>query len=114
MDVKVNTEAEETNVWRRDGSVINAFGLDTVTVDMEAAPVDAPGGFAHSASITVSDDDSVTVSISVDDPRGGFAMTVHRSTADGQLYLTVPNPQDGFPHMRMTEVRPGCYRVVGM
>lgn len=114
MDVRVITEAEETNVYRRDGSEINAFGLDSVTVDMERTEVDSAGGFAHWASVSVSDDDSVTVSISVEDARSGFAMTVHRNTADGQLYLTVPHPSDGAPHMRLTEVRPGFYHVTEM
>jgi hypothetical protein len=114
MDVQINTEAEETSVRRRDGSEVNAFGFSETTVDMERADVASPGGFAHWASVTVGGDDSVTVAISVDDPRSGFVMTVHRSTEDGQLYLTVPNPQDGLPHMRLTEVRPGFYHVAGM
>jgi hypothetical protein len=115
VDVRVHTEAEETSVYRRDGSEVNAFGLDAVTVDMESAPVGDPGGFAHWAGVTVGDDDSVTVQISIDDPRSAFAMTgapLHRKRP--ALPLTVPNPQDGAPHMRLTEVRPGFYHVAGM
>jgi hypothetical protein len=113
MDVRIDVEAEEANhSIRSNASYVDGF--DSLTVDMENAPVAAPGGFAHWASVSVSDDDSVTVAISIDDPRGAFTMTVHRSTENGQLYLTVPHPQDGLPHMRLTEARPGFYHLAGM
>lgn len=69
-----------------------------------------PGSFANSAQVVVDDDDSVTVTISVGDPRGAFAMTVRRNDA-GELFLSVPHPSDGWPHMTLTEIHGGYYRI---
>ena len=69
-----------------------------------------PGSFANSASISIGDDDSVTVTISVGDPRGAFAMQVHRNDA-GELFLSVPDPSDGMPHMNLTAIRPGFMKI---
>jgi hypothetical protein len=69
-----------------------------------------PGSFANSASVSVGDDDSVTVTISVGDPRGAFAMQVHRNDA-GELFLSVPDPSDGMPHMNLTAIRPGFMKI---
>ncbi len=69
-----------------------------------------PGSFANSASISVSEYDEVTVTISVGDPRGAFAMTVHRND-DGQLVLSVPDPSDGFAHMNLSPAGPGRFLI---
>jgi hypothetical protein len=74
-------------------------------------PEPIAGSFANSARIYVDEHDEVGVTISVGDPRGAFVMRVHRSEADGQLYLSVPHPSDGMPHMNLTEVRPGFYKI---
>lgn len=63
----------------------------------------APLGWANSAQIVLDrDEDSITLLISVGDPRGAFAFTVRR-TQDGELRLTVPHPSDGLLHMPLTE-----------
>lgn len=70
-----------------------------------------PGSFANSARVVVSDDDAVTVTISVGDPRGAFAMTVYRRESTGELYLSLPDPSDGLPHMRLTRIRDGYFKI---
>ena len=61
------------------------------------------------------DQDAVTVSISVGDPRGGFVMRIERIMLDDgshELRLSVPSDQDGMPHMNLEPLAsPGYYRV---
>jgi hypothetical protein len=75
--------------------------------------------FVNSAGIDVKeDDDSVTVSISVGDPRGAFTMTVRRipESADGELagklILHVPHGSMPMSHMPLKELHDGTY-VIG-
>lgn len=75
-------------------------------------PAWIPGTFANSARVYVDDSDEVGVTISVGDPRGAFVMRVHRNDA-GELFLSVPHPTDGMPHMNLTEIRPGFYKIGG-
>lgn len=55
--------------------------------------------------------------ISVGDPRGGFQMRLewrHGESVPEEmrgLYLSVPTPTDGMPHMGLETIRPGWYRV---
>jgi len=101
------------------------FGLGVVYVDGEALdePLDCEDSarvqvelgderaIVNSAAITFQpDDESVTVSISVGDPRGAFTMTVRRLT-DGSLVLHVPHAGDSTPHMPLVEDHPGTYRI---
>lgn len=68
--------------------------------------------WCNSAAISVDDDeDTVTVSISVGDPRGAFVMVMGRR--DGGLFLSVPDPLDGFLHMPLDEIRSGYFHVGG-
>ena len=86
--------------------------LDTPTEASNYGPHDPqaiPGSFANSASISVGEYDEVTVTISVGDPRGAFAMTVDRMD-DGTLRLSVPDPSDGFAHMPLTQIMPGMFK----
>lgn len=69
-----------------------------------------PGSFANSASIHVSDDDSISVNISVGDPRGSFRMQIRRME-DGTLILHVPYAGMSAPHMPLTELHPGTFRI---
>jgi hypothetical protein len=60
-------------------------------------------------------DDSATVTISVGDPRGAFAMTVRRVTpAEGDPYLIMhtPYPGESWAHMPLAYVSEGTYRVL--
>lgn len=75
--------------------------------------------FANSAGIDVNEsDDSVTVSISVGDPRGAFTMTVRRipDSADGELagklILHVPHGSMPMSHMPLKQLHEGTY-VIG-
>ena len=81
-------------------------------------PVPVQLSWCNSAGISVDGtDDSVTLSVSVGDPRGAFVFTIRRVPDDvsgelaGQLVLHVPDPSDGQPHMRLTPIRPGAFLV---
>lgn len=78
-------------------------------------PEPMPLSWVNSAGIhTDADGDSVTVTISVGDPRGAFAFTVRRVTPDdGEPYLVMhtPYPGEGLPHMPLTRISDGTYRI---
>lgn len=70
-----------------------------------------PLSWCNSANIRQDpDDDAVHVSISVGDPRGAFAMTIRRLD-DGSLVMHVPYPGESMPHMKLTDLHPGTYRI---
>lgn len=80
-----------------------------------------PGPLAWVNSATIAADeteDSITVSISVGDPRGAFCFTVRRVPGDaggdlaGRLVLHMPYPGEPCPHQQLTALHPGAY-VVG-
>ncbi|MGC2652284.1 MAG: hypothetical protein WA317_01490 [Mycobacterium sp.] len=90
------------------------FGDDICTEadhghDVAADELRHPSRWLNSARITVNGSE-VEAMISVGDPRGGFAFTVwmHR---DGYLMMRVPHPSHGAPHMKLTELNPGTYRI---
>lgn len=80
-------------------------------------PERIPLSWTNSAGIhTDPDEDSITLTVSVGDPRGAFAFTVRRVPDDtdmhaGRLMLHVPSPEDITPHAGLTPVHPGTYRV---
>lgn len=80
-------------------------------------PERIPLSWANSAGIhTDPDVDSITLTVSVGDPRGAFAFTLRRvpdetDTSGGRLMLHVPSPEDVTPHAGLTLVHPGTYRV---
>lgn len=84
-------------------------------------PRPVPLAWANSASIRADEaGDRLTVAISVGDPRGAFTLTVERiSFTDAEtgeerdeLRLSVPTPDDSFPHMDLTPLAsPGYYRI---
>jgi len=72
----------------------------------------------HAAIRTNQAEDSVTVSISVGDPRGGFCFTVRRMPPGagplaGRLLLHVPYPGEPLAHVPLTAHAQGCYLVGG-
>jgi hypothetical protein len=78
-----------------------------------------PLSWANSASIDADEDgDSITVSISIGDPRGAFCFSVRRVPDDadsdlaGRLVLHVPYPGEPSPHEQLTALHPGAF-VVG-
>lgn len=83
-------------------------------------PEPIPLSWANSAAVVLDEErDSIHVRISVGDPRGAFVMTVERmryTEADGtevdELRLSVPHPEDGWPHMRLSPLAStGYFRV---
>lgn len=70
-----------------------------------------PSNWCNNAAIRIHED-RITVTISVGDPRGAFAMSIHRGE-DGDLRLSVPDPSDSLPHMKLTQLSPGFFRVGG-
>jgi hypothetical protein len=81
-------------------------------------PARVPLSWVNSAAIDTDEkDDSVTVSISVGDPRGAFCFTVRRIPDDadgelsGRLVLHVPYPGEPLPHRPLTEHHTGTYLV---
>lgn len=88
--------------------------------DGKHEPNPIPISWLNSAGIDIDqDNDTVTVRISVGDPRGAFAMKIERlqyTDSDGndrdELRLNVPTDQDGMPHMQLTPLAsPGYYRI---
>ena len=75
----------------------------------------APLAWCNSATIHLDrEEDSVTVLISVGDPRGAFAFTIRRLTGGdnaGRLVMHTPYPGEGMPHEDLTEIRPGTYGI---
>lgn len=71
-----------------------------------------PCGWLNSAKIYFEPTrDKVTVTISVGDPRGAFAMEVEKHP-DGYLILRVPYAGESMPHMPLTEINGGgAYRI---
>jgi hypothetical protein len=82
-------------------------------------PERVPLSWCNSAAVSTNEDeDSVTVSISVGDPRGAFTFTIRRvpDDADGDLagQLVMNTPWDGMssPHAPLTALRDGTH-VIG-
>jgi len=124
------TECEACEGWGNvmpDGTPDNQ-GVNTSTA---CATCDGSGHGAHnwltephawlnSAGIHVRED-TVTVSLSLGDPRGAFTMSVERLTytPEGsdtevtELRLSVPTPADTMAHMGLVPLgSPGYYRIV--
>lgn len=75
-------------------------------------PERGPGSWCNGAGISVSEEENcVTVRISVADPRGALVMTVRRRPDTGELLLHLPHPGDAAPHVALTELHPGTYRI---
>jgi hypothetical protein len=77
-----------------------------------------PLTWVNSAGLSLNEEeDSVTVSISVGDPRGAFTFTVRRVPAysgeySGRLMMHLPYPGESMPHAKITEIHPGTF-VIG-
>jgi hypothetical protein len=64
------------------------------------------------------DDDSVAVSVSTGDPRGGFVMSLRRIPAGtfmnaGCIVMHVPHPEASMLHETLTPIHDGTYMVGG-
>lgn len=70
-----------------------------------------PGSFCNSAFLQFDpEENSVTVGISVGDPRGAFVFTV-RKLSDGRLVMHVPYPGMTWEHEKLTPHHEGTYGV---
>lgn len=92
---------------------------DGIVDDDVTMPDPEPLVWANSARITTSEErDEIAFFVSVDDPRGAFAVRFYRVPADadslhaGKIIMTVPQPGDSLLHAPLTEIHPGAY-VVG-
>lgn len=80
-------------------------------------PQRVPLSWANGTAIrTDPDEDSITVTISIGDPRGAFAFTVRRipdgaETNAGRLILHTPYPGEPMPHRELIEDHAGTYWV---
>lgn len=80
-------------------------------------PHRVPLSWANGASIrTQPDEDSITVTISIGDPRGAFAFTVRRIPESapengGRLVMHTPYPGQPTPHVGLTPGHAGTYWI---
>lgn len=83
-------------------------------------PERVPLSWVNSAGITLDESaDTVSVRISVGDPRGAFVLSVEHLTytddegvEHDELRLSLPSPEDGFLHMPLTALAsPGYFRI---
>ena len=85
-------------------SVILVSDLEDADVRWAQPNVNDPGNYVNWVGATVNED-HVEVQISVGDSRGCFAMRVWQGLDDEgnpRVYLSVPNPSDPAPHMKLT------------
>ena len=81
--------------------------------DKENGKNAGPSNFdwCNSAAIVIDEEhDEITLTISVDDPRGGFGFTVRR-LEDGTLIMHVPTPDSTWLHAPLTKLHDGTYRI---
>jgi hypothetical protein len=70
-----------------------------------------PTDWLNSAHIsTDSQYNTVTVGISIGDPRGSFTMTIRRND-DGTFTMFLPYPGESLAHMETEELQPGTLRI---
>jgi hypothetical protein len=81
-------------------------------------PERIPLSWCNSAAVhTDESEDSVTVSVSVGDPRGAFTLTIRRIPDDvdgelaGHLVMHVPHADQPSPHMALSPLHQGTYAV---
>ncbi len=112
------TETDELVCWAYEPPADALPGPDFG--DGPHDPERIPLSWCNAAGISVDPcADSVTVSLSVGDPRGAFTFTLSRIADDapgdlaGRIVLHVPYPGEPLPHMPLAAVRPGTYLVGG-
>lgn len=67
--------------------------------------------WVNGASIRLKEEsDQIDLAISIGDPRGAFVMSLYR-TADGQIRMEVPHPEDGFLHLPLRQLGRALYAV---
>lgn len=108
--------------WVHDGTGERWCGnlTDEEAAEDDEATAAAPGTSLPGNWIGLSTDpekESVSVQISLGDPRGCLEMTVRRwenpETGQRGLLLSLPHPDDSTPHVDLTEWHPGTYFIGG-
>lgn len=104
------------------GAVAGSECLDRELADDGSYPPHeaegSPLSWVNHAAITLSEEeDSVTVSISVGDPRGAFAFTIRRmpdreeAVYPGRLLMHLPYPGEPMPHEDLEHIQHGTYLI---
>jgi len=105
--VTMTTDEGEASAHAFDGDTSARVVLNEDGTEPHAAPL----GWCNSASIRTNPvQDSVTVSISASDPRGGFAMEVRRR-GDGTILIHLPHVGESMPHAELVEIHPGTLAI---
>ncbi|WP_200826152.1 hypothetical protein [Kibdelosporangium aridum] len=93
-------------------------GPDSDQLDGPHDPERVPLSWCNSAAVHSDESqDSVTVSISVGDPRGAFTFTIRRVPDDsdgdlaGQLVMHTPYVGEAAPHMPLAALHDGTYLI---
>jgi hypothetical protein len=92
-----------------DADVSVVFPEDFGDEDEPKPDPRSPEAWCNAAGVRVMDD-SVQVWISTGDPRGAFVMEI-RSGIDGELFIHMPHPGEGFAHEETEELRPGTLLI---
>lgn len=110
---------DSITVGEIEGDEAGGYAFDgeaTVRISNEAAENGLEQGagpftWLNSAWISTNpEDDSVTLAVSVGDPRGAFTMTVRR-LPDGRIVLHLPHPKESFAHMPTRALHEGTLEV---
>ena len=109
---------ETVEVYASDAHGQTCPDLDDEDPAQTHTPERVPLSWANSAAIHTDDaEDSITVTVSVGDPRGAFCFTVRRIPDDvdgdlaGRLVMHTPYPGQSWAHRPLSELRPGTYLV---
>lgn len=74
-------------------------------------PKNRPLDWANWASLKIDEEeDSITMYVSIGDPRGAFSFTVRR--VDDRVILHLPHPGESTPHARTKEIADGTLEVL--
>lgn len=101
------TDVSEGKTWHEEGEAHIHLAIN----EDGTGPSEGPLAWCNSAAIHVDGErDTVTVSVSVGDPRGAFTMEVRRKP-DGTILLHLPHPGESLPHCETVELHPGTLAV---
>lgn len=121
-DLDVTAHIEDGDTCAHCGHAIAEYGEwlhddtgEAACADGETNATPAPHAPGNWAGITIDDEgEAVQVQISVGDPRGCLTMTLRRVTNDegeSTLLLHVPHADDSTPHVALTPMHPGTFKV---
>lgn len=85
-------------------------GCSGENIQTTEVPETGPAAWLNSAGIHVTSSEA-RVSLSVGDPRGAFTFEIRRRSDTGALLLHTPYPGESAPHMGLSPLHDGTYRV---